>query len=209
MGKKKSRSGEDRADPSANAPAALPFRYRVRTATLAEAGGLAFDVAPDEIESAAIAAYLGIEGVSGYNMRGQLEPDGDGWRMTAILRAAPVQACVVTLEPVAGRIEVEIERRYQPDLRLPEEVELELGAEDDRAPEPLGDEIDLAQPMIEDLALALDPFPRRDGAAHGAAVYAPPGVDPLTDEAARPFAGLAALKARLGDGSEDGGEREG
>ncbi|MEL7346229.1 MAG: DUF177 domain-containing protein [Pseudomonadota bacterium] len=178
----------------------LPITHEVAVTTLAEAGGLSFDLEPTAQERTAIAAFLAIDGLEALRLRGKILPEGEGWRIEAILTALPVQSCVVTLEPVRNPIEAEVERRYQPGVIAPEGAEIEMGADDDRAPEPLGPAIDLAAAMIETLALSLDPFPRKDGAAHGTVVYAPPGSEPLTDEAARPFAGLAALKARLSDG---------
>ncbi|MEM8843046.1 MAG: DUF177 domain-containing protein, partial [Pseudomonadota bacterium] len=80
------------------------------------------------------------------------------------------------------------------------DIDIPVGADDDDdGPDPLGDEIDLAGLMLESLALALDPYPRVEGAALETAVFAEPGVAPMTDEDARPFAKLAALRAKLGD----------
>ena len=46
----------------------------------------------------------------------------------------------------------------------------------------------------------IDPFPRADGAELGRRTFAAPGVAPMTDEASRPFAGLAVLKRGSGEG---------
>ena len=56
--------------------------------------------------------------------------------------------------------------------------------------------------LTEALALALPDYPRADGVELGQAIYAPPGITPMTDEDARPFAGLAQLQNKLkkGDG---------
>jgi hypothetical protein len=53
--------------------------------------------------------------------------------------------------------------------------------------------------LAEALALALPDYPRAPGAELGQAVFAEPGIEPLRDEALRPFAGLAAFKDRLKD----------
>ena len=50
---------------------------------------------------------------------------------------------------------------------------------------------------LEALALALDPYPRAEGAALGDARFAPPGTQPLDEEALKPFAGLAELREKL------------
>ncbi len=66
--------------------------------------------------------------------------------------------------------------------------------------EPLVATIDLAAIALEALALAVPDYPRSAGVAEVDLTVTEPGVVPLTDDAARPFAGLAALKSRMGDG---------
>ena len=74
--------------------------------------------------------------------------------------------------------------------------------EDDTA-EPLGDIIDLQGVMIEELALALPAWPRSEGAGIGSVTVTEPGQTPLTEEAMKPFAGLAALRDKLGTPPKD------
>lgn len=181
----------------------LPFTHPMAVADLEETGGVTVAIEPDAAALAALAHYLDIEAITALAFRATLAPADGGWRLDATLAAEVVQACVVTLDPVASRIDTTAERLFLPGIAPPEGNEIELDAEADRAPEPLGREIDLAIPLIEALALALDPFPRAPGAAFGSTVYAPPGAAPMTDEAARPFAGLAALRTKLGDTTGD------
>ena len=47
------------------------------------------------------------------------------------------------------------------------------------------------------LALALPLYPRAEGADLAQAQFAGPGVTPMTDEDARPFAGLKDLRDKL------------
>jgi hypothetical protein len=63
----------------------------------------------------------------------------------------------------------------------------------------LGEAIDVGEIAAEQAALGIDPYPRSDGAAFEGRIHGPPEAEPLTDEAARPFAKLAALRDR-GDG---------
>jgi len=56
--------------------------------------------------------------------------------------------------------------------------------------------IDPAAVMIEALALAMPLYPRAEGADLGEAVHAEPGVTPMRDADARPFAGLRDRLAR-------------
>ena len=79
--------------------------------------------------------------------------------------------------------------------------ELEMPEDDET--EPLGDTIDLAAIIHETLMLCLPDFPRKDGAALGDMQYAQEGVTPMRDEDARPFAGLADLRASLKDSTKD------
>lgn len=186
-----------RAAPPDAEPAALPFAHALAVATLAETGGMTFDLDLDAEERAGLARYLGLLSVEAVTFRGTLRPAGEGYALDAHLDAQVMQACVVTLEPVPERVVTRVERLWLPGIEAPEEVEIELDEDADRLPEPLGYEIDLAEPLVEALALGLAPFPRAPGAEHGTRVYAPPGAEPLTDAAARPFAGLAGLRERM------------
>jgi uncharacterized metal-binding protein YceD (DUF177 family) len=178
-------------------PPRIP-RHAIR---LAEQGGrqdMTFDLAPDQAGREAVAAALGIPAVRKLRLAGRLVPEGRAdWRLEAELGATVVQDCVVTLEPVTTRIDEPVARRYLANLPAPEPGEAEVPEED---VEPVPPVLDLGEVMVEALALALPAFPRAPGAELGEFVIANPGVEPLTEERARPFAGLRdALK---GGGSE-------
>lgn len=155
---------------------------------------LPVEVAPDAEGRAAVAAHLGIPAVRKLRLVGRLVPEGrEDWRLVAELGATVVQECVVTLAPVTTRIDEPVERRYLADLPEDEAGEVEM-PEDDSV-EALPASLDLGAVMIEALALALPPYPRAEGVELGEVVVTEPGADPLTEEAARPFAGLRdALK---------------
>ncbi|MCW1954761.1 MAG: DUF177 domain-containing protein [Roseobacter sp.] len=151
---------------------------------------------------AEIAATLDLLALKKPSLIGTLKPHGaDDWLLEARLGATVQQACVVTLAPVTARIEERVERlfvRAMPDFDdLEEDAEVEM-PEDDRA-EPLENTINLAAVFQEALSLALPPYPRAEGASLSGAVFAEAGISPLTDEDTKPFAGLAALKAKLKD----------
>jgi uncharacterized metal-binding protein YceD (DUF177 family) len=163
-----------------------------------------FDIVPDAEARARLAADLDLSGLRKLRFSGRLVPEGArDWRLEAQLGATVVQPCVVTAEPVTTRIDEPVLRRYLTDMDEPEGDEVEM-PEDDTA-EPLPATLDLSAIMAEALALALPLYPRAAGAALHGAVFAPPGIAPLTDEEAKPLAGLAALRDRLKD-SENGGE---
>lgn len=161
-----------------------------------------FEIAPDAEARRALADALGLIELRKLRLSGQIAAEGaQGWRLTATLGATVVQPCVVTLEPVTTRIDEPVTRRYVPDLAPPppgDEVEM---PEDDTL-EALPDVLDLGAVLAEALALALPQFPRSEGADLGTVRAAPEGVRPMADEEARPFAGLAALRDRLGGGDK-------
>ena len=95
------------------------------------------------------------------------------------------------------RIDANITRLFVKDYIEPEEPEAEMPEDD--ASERLGTWIDPAVVMIEALALEVPEYPRAAGAELGQAVYTEPGAAPMTDEDARPFAGLAQLREKLED----------
>ena len=129
---------------------------------------------------------------------GRLWPEGDDWRLEAELGATVVQPCVVTLAPVTTRIDRPVTRRYLAHMPAPGPGETEMP--EDETAEPLPGAVDLDAVMIEALALALPDYPRAAGAELGEAVYTEPGKTPLTDEAARPFAGLRDKLAGTDEG---------
>jgi uncharacterized metal-binding protein YceD (DUF177 family) len=147
--------------------------------------------APEQL--AALAADLGLLGVRKVRLEGRLTPEGRrDWRLDARLGATVVQPCVVTLAPVTTRLDEPVTRRYVEAYVEPKADEMEM-PEDDTA-EPLPDTLDLAALLAEALALGLPLYPRAPDAELGDTRAAPPGVEPLTDEATRPFAALKALR---------------
>ncbi|MFC7477642.1 YceD family protein [Dankookia sp. GCM10030260] len=135
-------------------------------------------------ECAALARRFGILGVDSLRATLRLEPDEDGAVVvTGRLEAAVVQACVVTLEPVPQRVAEEIVCRLLPAGREPAE-----GPDDPDEIECAHDVADLGEVVAEQLALALDPYPRAAGAELPAEA---------TDDSAGAFAALAALRRKV------------
>lgn len=160
---------------------------------------VAIEIEPDAEARARIADRLGIPALRKLRFAGTLAPAGRrDWLLEADLGATAVQTCVVTLDPVTTRIDERVTRRYLAHMDpAPEGTEVEM-PEDDTA-EPLPAALDLEEVMVEALALALPPYPRKSDAALGDAVYTEPGQAPMTDEDAKPFAGLSDLLKRKGD----------
>ena len=168
-----------------------------RAADLAKRSEKAFSIEPDAEARKALAEALDISAIKKLRFAGTLSPVGkQDWRLEAELGATVVQPCVVTLAPVTTRIDTTVARRFMANWSEPEagsEVEI---PEDDTM-EPLGAAIDLGAVMAEELALALPDYPRAEGAELGEAIFTEPSAEPMTDEAAKPFAGLAKLKKDL------------
>ena len=139
-------------------------------------------------ECAALARRFGIPGVGALAATLSLRHDRDGAiRAEGRLEADVTQACVVSLEPVAQHVSAPLLLRFLPpgaapddDPESPDEIETD------------GDTLDLGEAVAEQLALALDPYPRRPDAALPPDVTAPPEAEPLA--APSPFAGLARLR---------------
>ena len=174
----------------------------IRVTDLARGKSRSIEIVPDAEARAAIAAELGLIELRKLKLVGRLAPLGKtDWRLEGRLGATVVQPCVVTLAPVVSRIEEDIGRSWVAGWQAPTGDEVELPEDVDS--EPLGTEIDLDAVMVEALALALPPWPRAEGADLGAAVFTEPGGKPMTDDDARPFAGLAALRDKLADDGDD------
>lgn len=167
-----------------------------RVADLAQNAPTRFDLRPSADETAALARELDLIGLSRVTFSGQIAAQGRrDWVLTARLGASVVQPCIVTLDPVKTRIDTDVTRTYIADLPDPEEAETEM-PEDDTI-EPLGRVIDVGAVMAEALALALPLYPRKPGVELDEAVFAGPGIAPMTDEDAKPFAGLSGLRDAL------------
>lgn len=165
---------------------------------LSRASDTEFRLEPDATARAALAEDLGIDALRKLRFEGRVIPEGKrDWRLEARLGATVVQPCVVTLDPVTTRIEQAVTRRFMEDVPQPDAEIEEIEIPEDDSVEPLPATLNLSDVMADALALALPLYPRADGVDLGAAVFAPPGVAPMTDEDAKPLAGLAALKDRL------------
>lgn len=197
------RSTPKARQPRAEAVAApLPLAHEVETQSLNRETPFVFELTPDTAMRDKIAAFLRIEAVPALNFAGEIAARGErGWLVAGEIRAETVQSCVVTLDPVAQSIDERVSRHFEPEETLGDQHDLTVDFDDDDAPDGFSDRIDLAAVMIEELALALDPYPRKQDAALETQVFTEPGQRPMTDEDARPFAKLAALKDKLGGSS--------
>lgn len=190
MAKKRSVSG-------APAPIA-PFARPVVVAGLRRDTETPFRIAAEPGELSALAGFLAIDRVDHLSIAGFLTPmAGDEWRVRGRMVAKIRQTCVVTLEPVDSRLDVEVERRFLPAGSFSPTREISVGTDDFDAPDPYVDAIDLAAIAVEALALSIDPYPR----ASGAELESSSARSSDPEDSIGPFAGLAVLR----DGNAKGG----
>lgn len=168
----------------------------MRLADLPTKRATTFELKPTAPERAAVAEALGITGVKKLTFTGTLAPQGKSdWTLAAKLGATVVQPCVVSLDPVTSRIDEDVARSYV--AALPEFDDSEVEMTTDEKVDPLPNTLDIAAVMIEALSLALPTYPRASDAELGTMAFAAPGVTPMTDDDAKPFAGLGALRESL------------
>ncbi len=169
----------------------------VQITDLSGNGSNAFSVTLDDDAITAMNAALGTISLKKFSFSGQIKSmDKGDWVVTGTVGATATQSCVITLEPVKTRIDVPVKRVFVKEF---EEADEDSVAEmpDDVEKDPLGTEIDLGLIAQEVIALNLPEYPRADGASLENAQFTKPGNAPMTDDDAKPFAGLAALKDKL------------
>lgn len=113
-------------------------------------------------ERAALAAALDLVSCERLEARYSVRPLDQGrYAVTGMLETDVTQSCVVTLEPIASSISEPFEAEYWP------EAPGGLGADTVSLDEPEIIEngiIDVGRLIVDRLAVALDPYPRKPGA---------------------------------------------
>jgi uncharacterized metal-binding protein YceD (DUF177 family) len=155
--------------------------------------GRALRVAANEEEREQLAAFLELSAIESLSAEMTALPFRGGIRVQGSLRARIVQPSVVTLEPVVQEIDEPIDRVFLPGLQTVQPAaagaEVFVDLEADELADPLeGPDVDLSDLVIETLALAIDPYPRREGES-----VEDLGVATGDDEDS-PFAALKTLK---------------
>lgn len=170
--------------------AASGFSRPLRVDAL-EPAGRTFEWQASEAERIDVAGFLGLDRLDGLTVAGRIDPSGkDEVRLSATFVADVVQTCVVTLEPVATRIADTLDRTYALHPRGEPRREVDLAPEAEDPPDLAeGGVVDVGAAVVEAVALAIDPYPRKPGAV---LEYRP---DEQPDPG--PFAALAKLKDRL------------
>jgi len=124
--------------------------------------GLDVTVEANAAECAALAGRLGLPAVRWLTCTFRVTwSPGGGLGATGHLRAEVVQVCVVSLDEFVAGVEEHFRLRFVPVGQEQSEIDPQ-DAEDEISYE--GGLLDLGEAAAEQLALALDPFPRRPGA---------------------------------------------
>lgn len=155
--------------------------------------GLVEEVEATADERAAIAERLGLLSLEGLRGRFRLlRATGSPLiKVEGRIEAEVTQACVVSLEPVAARVAEDFSLTYSLEPEEPK-GDLEFTLADEEPPENVEDgTIDLGEAAIQQLAVALNPYPRRPGAEIPEALKAPEGA---AAGKKRPFEILRVLK---------------
>ena len=161
--------------------------------------GLQVHLEADQAARTALARRLRILEIQSLKADLMLAPEAlpGHFRLTGRLEAEVDQACVVSLEPVRQHVSEAVLRRFGPEIEAkpaaePDEDEAEwLDPDADDPPDPvMGGQIDLGDVVAEELALGLDPYPRKPGAE------VPDSYRQAAEEGSKisPFAALAKLK---------------
>ena len=160
----------------------LPYSEPVRLHQVG--GGVTRTLEPDAVARARIAKALDLASLDRFVAEVTLAPSPGGWRLSGRVRASLAQTCGITLEPLPVEVDapfaVSLAEAVEEDS---DEIVITL---DDESPDLIeGGQVDLGQYAVEQLALRLDPFPRKPGAEF---------VQPPEPAEISPFAVLKQLR---------------
>lgn len=174
---------------------ALPFKDEFDLSDIGRNGADVTVTAAGE-DLTRIAQWAGVQAVESFRAAITLRKhSASGFSLDADLTADIVQECVVTLEPVRSHIVRPVHRelhltapsRHRDAASIPLTA---LAGEEDVPEEIENLHYDLAAPLLEELVLAIDPYPRAPGVE-----FAAPAEPANRPE--NPFAVLKSLKDRI------------
>ena len=155
----------------------IEFSRLVRVEPLPK-DGLEQRIEANEAERAALAKLNHLPAIASLAATFRISKQRRGVRVEGELRALVSQTCVVSLEPFDAEIVEPIDVKFAPaGARKPESAEVLL-EDADEPDEIVEGQIDLGAVAAEFLTLALDPYPRKPGAA-----FAPP-AEPVEQDSA-------------------------
>lgn len=172
-----------------------PWRSPVIVAQIPDTG-LHRKLEASASERQAMAELAGIREVLSAQADLDIVPKSGGrYEVTGRVRARIGQICVVTLDPIENDIDEEVDLIFAPEAEARRLADLIEEGQDDEEPlevvdppEPIANGIiDLGRIATDALFLAIDPYPRKEGAVFEAEIIAPDPED-------HPFAALKALQ---------------
>jgi len=169
----------------------LEFSFPVEVAQIASLGRT-YTISAKENDKKRVAVRLGLLELPNLSATVTVAPGLGGIiNVSGRLSADVVQLCVVTLDPLPAKIGEDFAVFFSREPLKEEGEELEVLPDEDPPELLTGEDIDLGEIVVEQLALLLDPYPRAPGA-----VFESPkiGVDDAENNKVSPFAALAKLK---------------
>ena len=150
------------------------------------------DLVASTEECAALARRFELSAIAGLRATGGLWRLGGGRvRLRVKLKAEVSQICVVTLDPVVNQIEEDLDILFETDTNDLAALDMSFDPTSDR--EPLtGDSLDVGEIVAEELALSLDPYPKKPDIA----LETGPGEEARDHPRGGPFEALAILKPK-------------
>lgn len=166
-------------------------RWRIEAGAV-PAGGLKGHEKANAEELAALAVLLDLEQCEQLDVIFQVRPlGGRRFRLNGKVAARVVQACTVTLEPIASHLDLPFDYEFWPD----DEISV---SDEDKAIDPLmvdlpesirDGRIEVGRIAFEVLAVSIDPYPRKPEASFS-------WTDETAPERSGAFAELVKLKGK-------------
>ena len=172
---------------------AQPFSYPFDLSMLAQAEREEAFVVP-EAACQTIAEFYKVDAIQDLSVRAHLTRlSKNEFKLEGQFKVSVLQTCIVTLKPVRSTIEQDFIRLYnvapiRAAQREASAVNVQL--EGDEIEMLQGSSVDLAAPVLEELSLMIDPYPRIPGAAFEEKTKAQTAEE-------SPFAVLQILKDKL------------
>ncbi len=143
-----------------------PITHKIKVSDIEDNVPGRIDLSDAEIQ--AIRSLLDLVALDGVEFVYRLRRRGGGRvHLSAQLKAAVTQTCVLSLEPVPASVDVPVELDFWPIERI-DELENKTGEPGQTGPldwpEPIVEgSVDLGPVLYETLATALDPYPKKVG----------------------------------------------
>jgi len=136
---------------------------RVIDVTALSKSGRPSSIEANAEERAQLLERLGLHDLESFSATFSMSPwRGSGVSVKGKLHARVVQTCVVSLDLLINDINESFDLNFLPQKQIDDDLLLDQDSFDNDVPEPLGDgRIDIGDYMVQLVALALDPYPRK------------------------------------------------